>query len=84
MFVSQSIKLRFVSATIYIALLDFFILLKKFSRYVFDCLKSPAVCLYCVLMTTFLLFLFLISMVSDSMSLLFVPKSELSLNVREF
>ena len=83
MFASQSIKLKFVSSTVYFALLEFFILLKKCTRNVSYCLKSPADCHYCALMTTFLFFLFVISVTSDSRSLLFVPKSDLSLNVRE-
>ena len=63
--------------------LEFLILFKKFSRYVLHCSKSPVDCLYCAPMTTFLLFLFVISMISDSVLLLFVAKSDLKLNLRK-
>ena len=71
----------FASPTIHIVLLELFILLKKKSRLAL-CLKSPTDCLYCALITTFLLILFIISMANDTMSLLFVPQSDLSLNVK--
>ena len=47
------------------------------------CLKSLTGYLDCALMATFLLFLFIISMSSDSMPLLFVSKADLSLSVRK-
>ena len=47
----------FIIRLLYIALLVFFMLLKKCSRYVLYCLKLQAGCLYCVLMTIFLLIL---------------------------
>ena len=72
-----------MSPTIYTALLEFFNLLKKFSRYVLYCLNQPTSCVYYELMTTFLFFLFIVSMASDLMSWQFVAKSGLSLNIRE-
>ena len=78
-----SIKLRFVSPAIYIAILEFFILLMKSSRFVLFCLKSPAGYLYCVLITELLLFVLIVSVASDKMPLLFVTKSDFSLNIKE-
>ena len=65
-------------------LIRIFNFIKEIFKICFICLKSPAGCVYCAIMTTVFLFLFITSMTSVSISLLFVAKSGLGLNVREF